>query len=126
MSITVKVTHDGPRNAAIQITGSGYVPWTVVADVANLRPVPKYLVVDAVHYALSDGLQCQFAWDSPEGREPFLPIAGRGKLDFSEVKGLRNTALTPSGSIEFTTLGDPNGAQIFTLVLDLSKHMGEN
>ena len=127
MSLQFKKVHDGARNTSIQITGSGFHEWTLVVDISKLVPVPREVRVDAVYYMLSDGLEVQLAWHAEEERLPFLPLAGRGRIDFSEVAGLHNNAEGKTGNLELRAI--PTGkllehAPIFTIVLDLSKHVG--
>ena len=125
MNRFAKITHDGPRNAAIQITGSGLSDWVTVVDTQKLRPVPRKIRLDAVYYAVSDGLEVQLAWHSLLGRLPFLPLSGRGKIDFGEVSGLVNTTEDESGHIEMRVTGAAGKDKIYSIILDLSKHIGE-
>ena len=124
MGLQIKIVHDGARNASVQITGTGMYEWRSIVDLDALSPRPKEVRLDAVYYAMSDKLEAQLAWHSDESdRTPFLPLGGRGKIDFSEVSGLHNNAPDKSGHIEMRVVGD-NKEGIFTLVLDLSKHLG--
>ena len=122
----IRITHDGPRNAAVQINGQGSTDgWVKVVDTNTLRPAPHKVKVDAVYYAVSDKVEVQFAWHSLSGqRVPFLPLGGRGKIDYAEVSGLVNLAEDQTGDIEMRVLAERED-QIYTLVLDLSKHIGE-
>lgn len=124
MPTSVKIVHDGARNASIQVTGHGHCEWRTVVDLSALDPLPREVRVDAVYYAVSEGMEIQLAWHAGEGvRVPFLPLGGRGKVDFSEVSGVHNNAPGKTGHIELRSIGkNPEG--IYTLVLDLSKHLG--
>ena len=124
MEPIVKITHDGPRNAAVQITGSGQLDWTTVIDLEALRPKPHRVKVDAVHFAISDKTEVRFAWHSKGVRVPFLPLAGRGKLDFAEVSGLVSLGEDATGHIEMEVLAWADDV-IYSIILDLSKHIGE-
>lgn len=124
MSIALKVVHDGARNASVQITGQGCCDWCAVVDLDKLDPRPVEVRLDAVYYAVSDQMEVQLAWCvGDSGRFPFLPISGRGKVDFSEVSGIHNNAAKKTGHIELRCIGD-NLDGIYTIVLDLSKHLG--
>ena len=123
MDLTVKIVHDGARNASVQLTGSGCCGWREVLRMPDLSPLPREVRIDAVYYAVSDGLEVQFAWAGEE-RQPFLPVSGRGRVDFGEVSGLHNTALTKNGNLEMQVIGPASKDKIFTIVLDLSKHIG--
>lgn len=122
-SLICKVTGDGARNAVVKITGWGERDegeWDTLLDLETLSPRPKVVKVDAVYYALSEGVEIQLAWEGKE-RHPFLPLSGRGRIDYSEVGGLSNTADEPTGHIEFRVLGAKPNA-LYSIVLDLSKH----
>ena len=117
----IRLIHDGSRNLSIQIVGKGPLDWQTVVDLETLDPRPKEVRLDAVYYAVGEGTEVQFAWSSDkDGNEPFLPISGRGKIDFSEVSGIHNTAEGKNGHVEMAVFG----SGIFTIVLDLSKHIG--
>lgn len=123
MTVSIKTVHDGARNASVQIIGSGLIDWTRVVRIESLSPQPIEVRVDAVYYAVSDKAEVQFAWHAePEG-QPFLPLSGRGKIDFSEVSGIHNTAKGKLGNIDLRVIGE-NPAPLWTIVLDLSKHIG--
>lgn len=123
MPITLKVVHDGARNASIQVTGQGLCDWRTVVDLDGLDPRPKEIRLDAVYYAVSDRMEVQLAWHADGGRTPFLPLGGRGKVDFGEISGIHNNAVGKTGHVELRAVGE-NTEGIFTLVLDLSKHLG--
>lgn len=116
----VRINHDGARNAAVQITGCGPYDWETVLDLNHLKPTPREVRLDAVYYAVADGTQVELAWSSELERLPFLPLAGRGKVDFGEVSGIHNNCKGRTGHIELRV----TGTGIFTVVLDLSKHTG--
>lgn len=121
MQLTSKVVHDGVRNASVQITGWAPFDWTVVVDASELKPAPRDIRIDAVHYAVADKTEIVLGWGQHDA-EPAaaLPIAGRGKLDFGEVTGIHNLAPSPNGDICLKAFGEG----LFTIVLDLSKHVG--
>ena len=118
MEPIVKIVHDGVRNASVQITGRAPLDWTVVVDLEAFRPRPRDVRLDAVYFAVSGPVEVQLAWASDGERLPFLPLAGRGKVDFSEVTGLHNSHDDANGHIELAAYGEG----IFTVALDLSKH----
>lgn len=121
-SLICKVTGDGARNAVVKVTGWGEREevWDNLLDLETLKPRPATVKIDAVYFALSEGVEIQLAWEGKE-RHPFLPLSGRGRIDYSEVGGLTNTADEPTGHVEFRVIGaKPNS--LYSLVLDLSKH----
>lgn len=123
MNLAIKKVHDGHRNASIQIIGSRLSSWRTIVDVAEFTPRPNEVRIDAVYYAVSEGLEVQFAWHSDKVNQPFLPLSGRGKIDFSEVSGIHNTAEGKSGNLEMRVVGN-NPEGIYTILLDVSKHIG--
>ena len=125
MGLRIKVTHDGLKNASVQITGSGAFDWTNAVFPTDLTPSPKHFKIDAVYYSISDGVELQLAWKAEKDHHPVLALGGRGKLDFAEVGGCHTTANGETVGIEFRTLNAKSKDQIFTLILDLSKHVGE-
>lgn len=117
----VRIVHDGARNTSVQIVGRAPLGWSTIIDLDKLQPRPKEVRLDAVYYAISDKTEVQLAWAcDEEGREPFLPLGGRGKIDFGEVTGVHNTAEGRNGHIDLAAFGEG----IFTIILDLSKHQG--
>ena len=123
MDSLVKIVHDGSKNTSIQVTGQGKYDWITVVDLNKLNPVPREVRVDAVYYAVSEGMEVQFAWHSDLKRVPFLPLGGRGRIDFGEISGIHNNAKGKTGHIEMRTQGLSKDG-IFTVILDLSKHIG--
>jgi len=125
MGLRIKVTHDGSKNASVQITGAGAFDWTTVVKPSDLQPSPKHFKIDAVHYSISDGMEVQLAWATLREHHPVLALGGRGKMDFAEVGGCHATAVGESVDIELRTLRAKDEDQIFTIILDLSKHVGD-
>lgn len=117
-----RVTHDGMKNASIQITGEGDdFEWEEILSPKDLSPTPRHFKIDAIHYAVSDKAEIWLAWKSGEEIHPVLPLSGRGKLDFAEVGGLHAT--TNGDDVGIALCGANLG--LFTIILDLSKHVGE-
>ena len=127
-TLNSKVAHDGARNAAIQASGMGPASpaWALLVDLSLLEPTPKKVKVDAVYYAISKDVEVQLSWEgSGEGDPaPLLSLEGRGRIDFAEVSGISNQAAVPTGNILYRVLGAKNNS-MYTLILDLSKHIGE-
>ena len=126
-NLNLKVAHDGARNAAIQITGLGPSPegWKLLIDLTSLEPTPHKVKVDAVYSALSRGVEMQLAWEGEKATLcPLLSLEGRGRIDFGEVSGLANQALVPTGNILYRIIGATKES-MYSVVLDLSKHIGE-
>lgn len=84
-----------------------------------------HLRLDSVTFAIAEKVELLLAWDKDvEGEDPhvFLPLSGRGFLNFDPVNGLQNTVgegRTGNVLIQATSTG--TGRRHFTLALDFSK-----
>jgi len=121
-------TDPGSKNVHVQVNGvvdGGGLDWQTLIAVKDFHA--SGLRLDAVSYALSDKLEVLLAWDKDvEGEEPhvFLPLNGRGRLDFDSVNGLQNTVGEgKTGNV--LVYASPTAAVTrplyFTLALDFSK-----
>ena len=123
--LTVTKTLDGTKNAGVQICGQGLSDsgeWEVVAEARALRT--REIRVDAVYYAICDGVEVQFRWGHKADQHPMMALAGRGRIDFSEVAGVVNTGGEGrTGDIEMRVLGTTQES-MWMVLLDLSKHQG--
>jgi hypothetical protein len=119
MGLHTLVTHDGPKNCALQLTGYAPFSWVEILDAAKLQHRVEYLVVDAAYWAVQDKTEVLLGWGGIEAPWPFLPLAGRSRIDFSEVKGLQ----APSKEAGAHLCLEAFGEGLFTVVLDLSKHV---
>ena len=115
-----KITHDGTKNASVQFTGYGPFDAEVVLRLGDMTPPPKDFRIDAVYFAVGAGMEVQVAWEGADGPHPFLPLGGRGKIDFSEVGGVHNDVENRTGNLMLST----SDSGLFIIVLDLSKHHG--
>lgn len=122
MSIRSKILQSGDRNFSIQVSGRGPAADFLVIDVKDL-PIKSgrvdSLAIDAVYYVVADGVKVSVMWDSGDERFPILPLGGRGRIDFSEVRGLRDLSEGHGCALSI----EVEGEGYFTIVLDLSKHM---
>jgi len=121
MELYVKILHDGAKNVAVQITGKGETDWSQVVDGDSLTHTSDHLVIDAIYFAIEDDTTVYIGWDLEDGSTPieFLPLAGRSRIDFSEVRGLQ-CPVGQSNRIALKSLGKG----LYTILLDLSKHLG--
>lgn len=122
-------TSPSAKNVHLQVSGfveaGGMVDWRELVNAADFHT--RSLRLDAVNYALSEKTEVLLAWDKAKGdKEPhvFLPLNGRGRLDFDSINGLQNTVGEgKSGNILIyvsTELPRPRRAY-FSLTLDFSK-----
>jgi hypothetical protein len=124
-----KVIAQGSKNVVIQVNGGSAVEfngeWQMIVTLADLNHDPHYLRVDAVYHAISEGLEIQLAWKSKAALQPLMPLAGRGRLDFSEVSGVHCFLTDDFEGIQMRVMGvAKNASPSLCLILDLSKHQG--
>lgn len=123
-SYSTQVLIDGPRNAVVkftaQITG-GDLPQTSIILPSGLSPAPRALRVHHVDYSIQDGIEVILAWNATTD-VPMLPLAGRGRMDFSDFGGLVNNAgAGKTGGIDISTVGWTSGTLAVTIVLEMWK-----
>lgn len=122
MTLRLRVIHDGPKNFALQVTGVAPFESKALLNVKDFHSrhgKVDSIAIDAVYYMVADGVSVLVLWDSGEERFPVLPLGGRGRIDFSEVRGLQDLSDGNGCGLAIEAKGE--GA--FTLILDLSKHM---
>ena len=121
--VNTQVLIDGHRNAVVKITGvldTSNVSSTIIIDPANFDLKPTGFRIDHLDYSISDPLEVRLLWDgSPQ--IDILPIAGRGRMSFSNFGGLTDNAATPTGKIALETTGYTSGTLVFSVVLELVK-----
>lgn len=129
--LSAKVTSSGVKNATVQVQGvcrslGGFGPeWVSVIALRDLPNPAPHLRIDAIYHALAEGLEIQLAWRNGTELQPIMPLAGRGRIDFSEISGLHAFLETPSEEIVLRVVSEAkNPSPCFLLVLDLSKHQG--
>lgn len=117
------------KNVHVQVNGwldpQETLDWSPLVKAAQMHTAS--LRLDSVNYAISDKTEVLLAWDKAgEGEEPhvFLPLNGRGRLDFDAVNGLKNTVGDgKTGDVIITaySTADLSRRSYFTLSLDFSK-----
>lgn len=131
-STNIQTLVDGPRNLVMKMTGS-----LDTSDLANTKFVdpstsfvvssaggntPPLVRVDYIDYSIADGLELTLSWGNATGPlGPMLPIAGRGRMNFTEFEGLRNNVGGSDGSIWVFSNGYSTGIKIFSLILEMVK-----
>ncbi len=129
-AFSTQILEQGPRNAVVKLTGlldTANEAITVKIDPASFDPVPADFRIDHIDYSISDGIEVQLFWDATT---PSLiqPLAGRGRLGFSNFGGLQNPKPTGwTGKISQTTTLLPGGTYTagepytYALILELVK-----
>ena len=129
--LSSRLVGGGSKNAMVQIQGfvglSSFCTkeWFPVLKLKDLEHPCKYLHLDAIYHAIAEGLEIQLAWKASEELQPIMPLAGRGRIDFSDLKGLQSFLKNPMEEIVMRVLGEAkNPFPCIMLALDLSLHQG--
>lgn len=129
-SLRTRMVHEGSKNASLQIQAANvdgeFSPeWVSIIAMRDLSPSAKTLRIDAVYHAISEGLEVQFAWRSGKEIQPIMPLAGRGRIDFSEVTGIHEFLDGAAEEIMIRVLGQAkNPSPCLLILMDFSKHQG--
>ncbi len=121
---TTSGTSPTAKNVHVQVNGwveEGILDWQTIVKATEFQTAS--LRLDAINYALSDKTEVLLAWDK-SGEEPhvFLPLNGRGRLDFDSVNGLQNTVGEgKTGDVLIYVSSELPRRAYFTLTLDFSK-----
>lgn len=114
---------DGPRNLVVKVTAtldtSDLALTTIVTPSSTFR-APPLVQLDHIDYAISDQLEVQLQWQGTPN-VPLMPLAGRGRMCFTDFGGIPDNASAPTGNIQLLTTGWASGTQIFTLILEMKK-----
>jgi hypothetical protein len=131
-SFLLQTVIDGPRNLVIKATGvldtSDLAATLVVLPSttfrvtgANGNPPPR-VRLNHIDYSIANNLEVITSWGNAGGPlVPILPLAGRGRMSFDDIKGLPNNAPGTDGSIWLSTSGWTAGTLVFSLVFELIK-----
>lgn len=121
----------GIKNAFVQVQGftstEFHSDWFVVLKIADLKHPCKTLHLDAIYHAIAEGLEVQLAWRAASGKElqPIMPLAGRGRIDFGDARGIQPFMKHPLEEIVLRVFGQAkNPAPCIMLLLDLGLHQG--
>ena len=127
-----QITHEGPRNVVIKLTGiltdSDITETAVdITQFTSNENVASGLLagfrVDLIEYSIAAGLEVVIAWDGNSPQQIF-PLAGRGRFAAFNYGGFipDMTRSGYNGNIVLSTKGFPQGTtQTFTVVLELIK-----
>lgn len=113
------------KNVTLQV--DGYIDEEEVVDWEKVLETEHPLRLDAVNYALADGLEITLAWGGEEGIIAFLPLSGRGRLNFEDAEGVTNTIdpkQTKTILLHVTDLKAQSRRLPFLFTLELSKQHG--
>lgn len=126
-SLHVEVTHDGPRNAVVDIIGVldvGDLPPTVVVDIERLYVEPNYKItklrLDTSEYFIEGGLTVEFMWEADPPIH-IMSMSGKGQSNFERAGGRQNTAKGATGNLMLQTRGWPGQRSTFSIAIELVK-----
>jgi len=127
--LSSRIIGSGIKNANVQVQGWSSTEfgsdWFDILLLKDLSHPCKTIRLDAVYHAIAEGLEVQLAWKNETELQPIMPLAGRGRIDFSEVSGIHAFLEKPMEKIVLRVLGKPkNDCPCLMLVLDLSLHQG--
>lgn len=123
-AVWAKALSGGTKNVHVQVNGwveEGVLDWQRIVEAKAFQS--KSLRLDSVNYALSEKTEVLLAWDKVgEDAHVFLPLNGRGRLDFDAVNGLQNTVGEgQTGDVLIYVSTELPRRAYFTLTLDFSK-----
>lgn len=132
-SLDIQTILDGPRNAVVKVTGvldtsnqasvKIYDPATLMIPPGSLAPAPLARL-NYIDYSISDQLEVQLSWGLAGGAgagKILMPLAGRGRMNFDDWKGIPNDQANSDGTIWLVTTGWTSSTQIFTVILEMIK-----
>jgi hypothetical protein len=121
----------GIKNAFVQVQGFTSTEfgsdWFTVLRLDELQHPCKTIHLDAIYHAIAEGLEVQLAWRALGGAElqPIMPVAGRGRIDFSDARGIQPFLENPLEEIVMRVLGQAkNPMPCIMLLIDLGLHQG--
>lgn len=132
-SLTAQVSHDGPRNAVVDIIGvieEDDLPPTRVVDIACLYAEPNYKItrvrVDTIDYFVDKDISVELLWEAQPPKH-ILMMNGKGQSNREASGGRQNVGETATGNIMVSTSGwrkpvngEP-GRRTFSIQLELVK-----
>jgi len=88
-SINFEVNADGPKNAAIVMSGifKKDFPISDVFLFSDLNPEPKAIRIEAIVFAIQEKMGFQLYWKTPRGYEIIMPLESRGYFNFETMQG---------------------------------------
>ena len=128
-STTVQIIQEGPRNAIVKIAGildTSNLSSTIAVSIPTLTQggsqlPPNQVRIDHIDYSITDQLEIQLQWDATTP-VAIMPLAGRGRMSFSNFGGLQNNAgAGKTGNILILTTGWTSGTQTFSVILEMVK-----
>lgn len=128
-SFVKQTLQEGPRNAIVKLTAvldTSDLGQTTAIDLTTLTQggtgyTPQAVRIDHLDYSISDQLEVQLLWDAATP-VVIMPLAGRGRLCFSNFGGLQNNAGTgKTGNILIKTTGWSSGTQVFSIIVEMVK-----
>src|SRR5229473_6673731 len=120
---TIQTIIDGPRNLVVKVTGTldtSDLPLTTIVTPSATFLAPPLMQLMYIDYAMTDQLEIQIQWQGTPNT-PLMPLAGRGRMCFTDFGGIPDNATSPTGNIQIISTGWASGIQVFTLVLEMVK-----
>ena len=106
---TQQVIHNGPRNLVLKYTIGGSTGDATSKQLLDLGALDPALGVGGLKFQKAQwaitGFSCKLQWDGGPDVDLIELNSGFGRLDFSDVGGIKNNATDQSGDVVFTTTG---------------------
>jgi len=122
------ITHDGPRNAVIEVTGetdNADLALETVVDVSQLYAEPGYSItrlrIDTVEYMISPGLFVELMWQGSKEHTHIMEMSGKGFSNQERMGGRQNIHADATGNILLRTQGGKSGRKTFSFALEVVK-----
>jgi hypothetical protein len=125
-----QILQEGPRNVVVKLTGeldtSDLAVTTVLTPATynqgGTGPTPTGFNIQYIWYAIGINLELFLEWHMTTN-VPLLPLAGRGRMDFTAFGGINSPGgLGANGAIDMKTQGWVAGTiQPYTIILEMKK-----
>ena len=123
--LRVKFVNEGGKHVTAIV--SGYLVGSSdisLFEITDLNPRPKSLYLTEVNFSLQDKMEISLFWAMKGEKEPelMIPLASRGKFDFSSFRGLPSPKEDWEGKVILRASLPPGSEKkYFLLVLHLEK-----
>ena len=122
---TQQVIHNGPRNFVAKYTIGGTTGDTAKGTLVDASAIDSTLGDDALRLEKAEwvltGFSCNLQWDGGPDVDLIELNSGFGRLDFSDIGGIKNNATDQSGDVVFTTTGYQASGEGGHILLEFKK-----
>jgi hypothetical protein len=127
---TQQVIHNGPRNFVAKYTIGGTTGDTTKGTLVDASAIDSTLGDNALRLEKAEwaltGFSCNLQWDGGPDVDLIELNSGFGRLDFSDIGGIKNNATLQSGDVLFTTTNYTASGNGGHIVLEFKKRARAN